>query len=421
VLTTNALDDPRFGNQESIIVYNLRSILCVPLKVKGEITGVIYADNRIRVGLFTDNERDLLVAFSHQAAEAIENARLFESIKHTLGEVTELKNLMDNIFASMASGVITTNNENKILLCNRAAEEILGRRKVELIGRSLDEIFQPISSEIRIYVQEAREKGQYFVGKEFKLEIPLRGMVTLSINLSPLKDAMQVTQGVAIVLDDLTEQKRLEGQHKLFERMVSPKVIHQLDPDKIQLGGNRMKITTLFADIRGFTNYSESHDPEHLVRILNRYLAIAAEEILAQEGTIDKFMGDAVMAWFNAPISQPDHIIRSIKTALNIQQAVDSLHKDLPSHYHMHFGIGIHFGDAVLGLIGSERQVEYTAIGDSVNTAKRIQENALGGQILVSEAVFKKVHLVIRARKAESITAKGKRDPVEVYEVLGLR
>ena len=107
ILTTNAQQDPRFGGQESIIAYSLRSILCVPLKVKGELTGVIYADNRIKSGIFTEIERDLLTGFANQAAVALENARLFESVRHTLAEVTELKNLMDNIFASIASGVIT--------------------------------------------------------------------------------------------------------------------------------------------------------------------------------------------------------------------------------------------------------------------------------------------------------------------------
>ncbi|MEK6256630.1 MAG: GAF domain-containing protein, partial [Chloroflexota bacterium] len=107
VLTTNAQEDPRFGGQESIVAYNLRSIICVPLKVKDDITGVLYADNRVRTGLFAESDRDLLVAFANQAAVALENARLFESVKRTLEEVTELKNLMDNVFASIASGVMT--------------------------------------------------------------------------------------------------------------------------------------------------------------------------------------------------------------------------------------------------------------------------------------------------------------------------
>ena len=99
---------------------NLRSILCVPLKVKNDLIGVVYADNRIRTGIFTETERDLLVAFANQAAVAIENARLFTSLRQTLEEVTGLKNLMDNVFYSMASGVITTDIQNQIMLCNRA-------------------------------------------------------------------------------------------------------------------------------------------------------------------------------------------------------------------------------------------------------------------------------------------------------------
>ncbi len=114
VLTTNAREDPRFGGQESIIAFNLRSILCVPLKVKSELIGVIYTDNRIRTGIFSEADRDLLLSFADQAAVAIENARLFSSLKRTLEEVTELKNLMDDVFASIVSGVITADVQDQI-------------------------------------------------------------------------------------------------------------------------------------------------------------------------------------------------------------------------------------------------------------------------------------------------------------------
>ena len=127
VVTTNASDDPRFSAQASVIGYNLRSIVCVPLKVRGRLTGVIYADSRIRTGLFTERERDLLAAFSNQAAIAIENARHFQ-------QVSELKELLDSIFASIASGVITTDMQDVVTLANRAAEAILGRTRAELIG-----------------------------------------------------------------------------------------------------------------------------------------------------------------------------------------------------------------------------------------------------------------------------------------------
>ena len=123
VLTTNAQADPRFGNQNSVISHNLRSILCVPLKVKDALTGVIYADNRIRAGIFTQKEKDVLTIFANHAAIALENARLFESVNESLAKVTELKGLMDNVFASIASGVITADLDHKILMCNQAAAD----------------------------------------------------------------------------------------------------------------------------------------------------------------------------------------------------------------------------------------------------------------------------------------------------------
>ena len=321
LLTTNAREDPRFGGQESIIAFNLRSILCVPLMVKTELIGVIYTDNRIRAGIFSESERDLLLAFANQAAVAIENARLFSSLKRTLEEVTELKNLMDDVFSSIVSGVITADVQDQITLCNRAAASILGQTSAEIVGRKLNDVIPTFASEIQPHMTLVRTNDQPILGLELSQSLPLRGNVDWRLNLSPLKDAGHKTQGVAIVLDDLTERKKLEAQRKLFERMVSPAVIEQLDPNSLQLGGKRQAITVLFADVRGFTSFSETQEPEKLVSILNRYLGAMAESVLSQEGTIDKFMGDAIMSWFNAPVPQADHTLRAVKAALAIREA----------------------------------------------------------------------------------------------------
>ena len=251
--------------------------------------------------------------------------------------------------------------------------------------------------------------------------MPERGTVDWRFNLSALKDAEEATQGIAIVLDDMTEHKKLEAQRRLLERMVSPAVLDQIDPNSLQIGGKRMDITIIFADIRGFTTYSEKYDPEALVAVLNRYLAAMADAVLAEAGTIDKFLGDAIMAWFNAPLPQPDHTLHAVKCALGMKESFEKLYKELPLQEHLAFGAGIHYGDAVLGWIGTERRLEYTAISDSVNTAKRLQENSEKNQIIISEDAYARIKDKIEVRALVPIQVKGKSQALKVYEVLGIK
>ncbi|HRJ75078.1 MAG TPA: GAF domain-containing protein, partial [Anaerolineales bacterium] len=177
IVTTNAQEDQRFVGQESIVAFNLRSILCVPLKVKNDLIGVIYADNRIRTGIFADTEKDLLEAFANQAAVAIDNARLFSSLKHSLEEVTALKNLMDNVFASIASGVITADVQDNITLANRAAENILGSPTEEIIGHRLNEALSSVSAELEPHLNEVRKTDKAIVDLEISHTSPKRGNV----------------------------------------------------------------------------------------------------------------------------------------------------------------------------------------------------------------------------------------------------
>jgi class 3 adenylate cyclase len=143
--------------------------------------------------------------------------------------------------------------------------------------------------------------------------------------------------------------------------------------------------------------------------------------VLSVEGTLDKFMGDALMAIFNAPITQNDHTFRAVKAAVGIRDELDKIRRELPPEQHLGFGIGIHYGDAVLGLVGTEKRLDYTAIGDSVSTAKRIQENAKERQILITHEAFENVKDMVEFKEVEPITAKGKKDPVSVYEILKLK
>lgn len=420
ILTTNAQEDPRFLKQESVITHNLRSIMCVPLQVKDDLIGVVYADNRVRSGIFTGADKNLISAFANQAALAIENARLFESIRETLAKVTGLKNLMENIFESVASGVITTDLQDQITQCNRAAELMLGLTSLEVIGRPLSDFLPWLARDIKPYLKQVIQHGKQVTDAEFTNTIPERGLVNWRINISPLKDADQMICGATMVLDDLTERKKLEAHHHLLERMVSPAVLKQLDPNDLPIGGNHAEITILFADIRGFTSYSEKHTPKELVAVLNQYLAAAAEAVLAEEGTVDKYLGDSVLAWFNAPLPQPDHTLRAVRAALALKDSIGTLHRQFAPEARLSFGVGIHFGEAVLGLIGTEKRIDYTAIGDSVNTTKRIQENTAVNQILISEDAYQFVRSLVDVRPVSPLRLKGKSRPVRVYEVTGL-
>jgi len=421
VLTTNAQADERFAGKESIVAHNLRSILCVPMKVKGELVGVIYADNRVKEGLFSDKDRDLLAAFADQAAVALENARLFGIVESTLQEVTKLKIRMDDVFASIASGVITSDVEDNIELCNKAAETILARTAKGLEGSPLDSLLSLLAPDLPPRIAEVRHLEKPLVGYEVHTDIEGRGRVNLTLSATPLRTAAEQIQGVTLVLDDLTEKRKLEATRRLFERMVSPAVIEQIDLDGVQPEGRVEEITTLFADLQGFTALGETVGPERLVKVLNRYLASAAEAILKEEGTIDKFLGDAIMAWFNAPMPQPDHRLRAARAALGIRRAAVALREEMEEAFRLSWRVGVHTGPALLGLVGTESRVEYTAIGDSVNTAKRLQENAAVGQILLSREAAAPILDELDAEEVAPVQVQGKKAPLAVWELRGLR
>ncbi|MDY6875204.1 MAG: adenylate/guanylate cyclase domain-containing protein [Chloroflexota bacterium] len=416
VVTTNAQMDPRFKAQESVIGYNLRSILCVPLRARGRVTGVIYADNRIHTGLFSDRDRDLLTTFAGQAAVAIENARLFERVSNE-------KALRDNVFASITSGVITTDVQDQITFFNLAAERILRIPATVVGGLCFADALPILDDELQSLIDQVKTYQEPVVEFEREMSLPNRDQVILRTSLSPLKDADGEMQGVAIVVDDLTEQRRLETRYQLFQRYLSPAVIERLpeDPSELKLGGQRQEITSLFADIRGFTDFSRQHDPETLVEVLNKYLTIGAEAVLAEDGTLDKFMGDCVVALFNAPLPQADHVLRAVRAALKIREGIVLLHERLPPSYRLDCGMGINVGDAVAGNIGTLKQVNYTAIGSSVNLARRLQEAAAPGQILLSQKAYQRVQKHIQARSLTPIKVEGINEPVTVYELLGLK
>lgn len=218
--------------------------------------------------------------------------------------------------------------------------------------------------------------------------------------------------------DTLREMQQII--RKTFERYVSPSVVNQLlqDPTGIQLGGKLQMVTVFFADIQGFTATSERTNPETILAILNKYHELVVEIIQQTGGTIDKFIGDAVMALFNTPLEQPDHALRAVRAACKIRDAMPMFHEQFPPEFRLKVNFGIHTGSAVVGNVGAPQIMDFTAVGDTVNVAARLQDLSDGGQILISDATYNLVHQHTQANPIGAKTFKGRSEPVMTYDVL---
>jgi adenylate cyclase len=194
------------------------------------------------------------------------------------------------------------------------------------------------------------------------------------------------------------------------------------NPESLVLSGQRRDVTVLFCDIRGFTPLSERLDPESVVLLLNDFYNLMIETTFKHDGTLDKFLGDGVMCIFGAPIARPDHAIQAVRTALDMQAGIAELGARFTREGRppIAVGIGVSAGEVVAGTVGSEDRMEYTAIGDSVNLAARLESIAKPGQVLISERTFEMVGDRVQAKAMGVVKVKGKEEEVGVYEVLGL-
>lgn len=227
---------------------------------------------------------------------------------------------------------------------------------------------------------------------------------------------------VRLIQGYLVEIHRRRHVLNVFKQYVAPQVVDKISKDKdfeLVLGGETRHIAVLFVDIRGFTPMSESLHPSEVVEILNEYLSLTTRSIFDNGGTLDKFVGDATMAVFNAPFDLEDYIFRAVCTAWDMKAGADTITDQFEKRFgkRVAFGIGINCGEAVVGNIGCDFRMDYTAIGDTVNTASRLESNAEPGQILISEQVYEALKDRIEVTPIGQIPLKGKSNGVFVYQL----
>ncbi len=248
-----------------------------------------------------------------------------------------------------------------------------------------------------------------------------QGNFNVSVPVTTRDELGVLTESFNRMARSLREKEMIK---RAFTRYVAREVVEEVlkDPEHAMLTGERREATVVFCDIRGFTSMTERLTPEEVVSLLNEFYTLTIESIFKHDGTVNKFMGDAVMGVFGAPIPHRDHAARAVKAALDIREAVVELgaRRRTLGKEPFEVGIGVSLGEVIAGTIGTEERMEYTVIGDSVNVAARLQDRAKAGSILLSRGTYEAVSDLVDATALGAVTVKGRHEPVEIYEVLGL-
>ncbi len=265
----------------------------------------------------------------------------------------------------------------------------------------------------------------YFIGSQVLFE-------TFNIIYATATPVIQIglTFTIIIAYRVITEQKEKKFIRQTFSKLVAKSVVDELlqDPEKLKLGGDKRIITVLFSDIRGFTSISEKMTPEGLVEHLNEYLEAMTNIVIKYEGTLDKYVGDEIMAFWGAPVPQNDHALLACRAAVEMMQVLKDLNRKWMSIQPepkppLDIGIGLNTGDMVVALMGSSSRMDYTVMGDNVNLGARLEgtNKEYRTNIIISEYTYEHVKDSIIARELDLVRVKGKELPVRIYELIDMK
>ncbi len=471
---TDAYTDPRFDSSiDKKTGYVTRNILCLPVfNSANELIGVTQLINK-QQGSFTASDEEFMRAFNIQAGIALENARLFESV------LLE-KQYQKDILQSLSDAVISTDMLGQIVTINDAALELLGCpvRKANnrnnkllweqnLIGRPVWDVIPIENLQMRLedslkhgakhYVPEQSlivglyEKvnnenkqlilaisdrnnpnifipwNQSLTSQSELISVDAVEKLERSINLTvnPLTNPEGGSRGGLVVLEDISREKRMKST---MYRYLNPHVAEQvmaLGQDSLMVG-ERKDVTILFSDIRGYTTLTENLGAAEVVSLLNQYFETMVEAVFNYEGTLDKFIGDALMAVFGAPLPLTEnHAWRAIQSALDMRQRLQEFNQKriFQSQPQIRIGIGISSGEVVSGNIGSQKRMDYTVIGDGVNLSSRLEgvTKEYGCDIIISEFTYNLCSERLWVRQLDKIRVKGKHQAVNIYELISDR
>ena len=407
-------EDPRFNAQvDAETGFVTRSLMAAPLLARdGRRLGVLQVLNSRHGADFTAHDAQRLSAFAAQAAIAIDNANLFAA-------VIEARNRNESILASMSSGVVTLQGGGQIARFNAAALAILG------LPGSADDADSRLAAELAADNPElTAEVAAVSAGGhprsllDHEIVTPGKGRISANVSLVPLRDGERVS-GVLMMIDDISTSKRLEGAMRRFmtQDVLDQVLAHEGD----MLFGTGCRASVLFADIRGFTTMSENLSPRDVVDMLNEIFTELFEAVSRHDGVLDKYIGDAVMAVFGAPLSRGQDAINAVRAALQMQEMIATINARRVARGEpgVRLGVGVATGEVVAGTIGSPKRMDYTVIGDSVNLAARLQDltKTYGEDVIIDQATAAAGGSIANLREIGTIAVRGRERQETIFAV----
>jgi len=423
--------------------YRTCSMLCMPVfNADHKLIGVTQLINKKRQGefppynpedwphppeqwkaSFNRSDMEFMQAFNIQAGVALQNAKLF-------AEVKQQEQRQKDMLHALTNGVISTDKKGHIVATNPSAKKLLGVSDGELAeGQSLRELIKLGKGDfakwfdLALSPRSEQDRQQYYPDQVLSALEGEAQSINLSINsMTDATDPNKVN-GALVVMEDISSAKQIKD---LMYRYMTPEVAEALlASGDTGMGGKRKNVSVLFSDIRSYTTLTEKLQAEEVVVMLNNYFEVMVDVVFKYGGTLDKYIGDALMAVFGSPAPLENHAWCAMQTAVEMRDKLAEFNQQRIANGELPIGIGmgIHSDEVISGNIGSSKRMELTSIGDGVNLASRLESASkqYGTDLIISDNTYKEYKDRLYVRELDFITVKGKSEPVIVYELVGIR